>query len=155
MSEVKVSGHVFARIEYSDGRSEEIDFPNTILRKGRNALARCLTNDLDDSFQFYVSRMLFGDGGTSGGAVKFVNTERNGLFGVTRVDKPVSSQVDPDIPHQAIFTSVVTRSDANGYTLNEMALQMANGDLYSMVTFSDLNKTEQMQIIFNWRVSIL
>ena len=39
--------------------------------------------------------------------------------------------------------------------LNEMALQMANGQLYSMTTFPDLNKTEDMQITFNWRLNFI
>jgi len=154
-SPVKVSGYVKGIIERLDGSKELIEFPNTILRKGREALAASLTNEIGDDFDFYISRMLFGDGGTTGGAVKRVDTSRNGLFGVTRANKSVISQVDPDIPSQAIFTSVIAYSEANGYTLNEMALQMNNGDLYSMVTFPDLSKTEQVQITFNWRISYL
>lgn len=154
-SQVKAYGHVQAIIEYKSGEKKVIEFPNTILRKGRNALASALANDVGDSFNFYISRMLFGDGGTAGGATKFVDTARNGLFGITRANKPVISQVDPDIPSQVIFTSVVAYSEANGYTLNEMALQMNTGDLYSMVTFPDLTKTEQMQITFNWRLSFV
>lgn len=152
---VKVSGHVFRTIEYLDGRTEKVDFPNTILRKGREALASSLAHEIGDTFEFYVTRMLFGDGGTSGGATKFVNTERNGLFGVTRASKPVISQVDPNIPSQVIFTSVLSYSEANGAVLNEMALQMGSGDLYSMVTFADLTKTDQMQITWNWRLSFV
>jgi hypothetical protein len=99
--------------------------------------------------------MLFGDGGTSGGTLKYVDTQRTGLFGITRASKPVISQIDPNIPSQVVFTSVLTFDDANGYALNEMALQMSNGDLYSMVTFADLNKTSSMQITFNWRLSFV
>jgi hypothetical protein len=154
-SQIKAYGHVQGIIDYKNGEKIVIEFPNTILRNGRNALASGLANEVGDAFEFYVSRMLFGDGGTSGGAVKFVDTNRNGLFGVTRANKPVISQVDPDIPSQVIFTSVVAYSEANGYTLNEMALQMSTGDLYSMVTFPDLSKTEQMQITWNWRLSFV
>ena len=154
-SPIKAYGHVTAVIDYRDGGQQVIDFPNTILRKGREALAASLANDVGDSYSFYISRMLFGDGGTVGGATKKVDTSRNGLFGVTRANKSVISQVDPDIPSQVIFTSVVSYSEANGYTLNEMALQMNNGDLYSMVTFPDLTKTEQMQITWNWRLSFV
>jgi hypothetical protein len=39
--------------------------------------------------------------------------------------------------------------------LNEMALQMANGDLYSMVSFPDLTKTSEMSIIWNWTLSFI
>jgi hypothetical protein len=77
------------------------------------------------------------------------------LFGVTRVSKPVISTIDPNISSQVIFTSVITKEEGNGYPLNEMALKMANDDLYSMVTFPDLNKTNSMQIVFNWRISFV
>jgi hypothetical protein len=153
--EIKLFGDVEAIIDYKDGRREVLEFRNTILRKGREALAASLANEIGTSYDFFVSRMLFGDGGTTGGVPKYVNTERNGLFGVTRVSKSVISSVDPDIPSQVIFTSVVSFDEGNGYALNEMSLQMNNGDLYSMLTFPDLNKTEQMQITWNWRLSFV
>jgi hypothetical protein len=152
---VEVSGYVTVNIEYKDGRQEKREFKNTILRKGREALAKSLANDLGDTYQFYVNRMLFGDGGTAGGSVKYVDTVRNGLFGITRASKSVIAQVDPNIPSQVVFTAVLGFSDANGYAINEMALQMSNGDLYSMATFLDLNKTDQMQITWNWRISFV
>ena len=152
---VEVSGYVTVNIEYKDGRKEKREFKNTILRKGREALAKSLANDLGDTYQFYVNRMLFGDGGTAGGSVKYVDTVRNGLFGISRASKSVIAQVDPNIPSQVVFTAVLGFSDANGYAINEMALQMSNGDLYSMATFLDLNKTDQMQITWNWRISFV
>ena len=152
---IKTHGYVTAKIDYKDGRKETIEFKNTILRKGREALAKSLANDLGDTYQFYVNRMLFGDGGTAGGVVKYVDSQRNGLFGITRASKSIIAQVDPNIPSQVVFTAVLSFNDANGYALNEMALQMSNGDLYSMVTFLDLNKTDQMQITWNWRISFV
>jgi hypothetical protein len=152
---IKTHGYVTAQIDYKDGKKETIEFKNTILRKGREALAKSLANDLGDTYQFYVNRMLFGDGGTAGGIVKYVDSQRNGLFGITRASKSIIAQVDPNIPSQVVFTAVLSFDDANGYALNEMALQMSNGDLYSMVTFLDLNKTDQMQITWNWRISFV
>ncbi len=154
-SPMTVCGHVQGIIEHKNGDIKIIEFPNTILRTGRYAIASCLANDIGDQFDFYVSKMLFGDGGTSGGAVKFVDTARNGLFGITRANKNVIAQVDPSIPSQVVFTSVVGYDEANGYTLNEMALQMNTGDFYSMVTFPDLTKTESIQLTFNWRISVI
>jgi hypothetical protein len=95
--------------------------------------------------------MIWGSAGTSGDAPKFVNAERTGLFGSTVYNRPVVSVADGA---QAIFTSVIPFSTDN-MTLNEMALVMANGDLYSMVTFPDLNKTSSMQITWNWRISYI
>lgn len=152
---MKVIGTVERIIEYSDGRKEISEIKNTILRKGREALSNSLANSIGSTYEYYINRMLFGDGGTSGGTLKYVDTQRTGLFGITRASKPVISNVDPNIPSQVIFTSVLTFDDANGYSLNEMALQMANGDLYSMVTFADLSKTSLMQITFNWRLSFV
>jgi hypothetical protein len=67
----------------------------------------------------------------------------------------VLANIDNSIPTQAIFTSVIKFDEAVGVTLNEMALQMANSELYSMTTFPDLNKTADMQITFNWRLNFI
>ena len=99
--------------------------------------------------------MLFGDGGTQSGVKKYVNAGREGLFGVTRLSKPVISSIDGSIPTQVILTSVIKFDEIIGVTLNEMALQMADGDLYSMTTFADLNKTEDMQLTLNWKLNFV
>lgn len=148
-------GHVQAVIEYKTGEIEVIEFPNTVLTNGRQALAACLANQIGDQFNFYITRMLFGDGGTSGGTTKYVNASRNGLFGITRLSKPVIATIDPNISSQVIFTSVISYAEGNGAALSEMALKMANDDIYSMVTFADINKTSQMQITWNWRLSFV
>lgn len=153
--EVKALGHVQAIIDYSCGKKEFLEFPNIVLTKGREALAACLANEIGHGFNFYINRMLFGDGGFVDGSKKQVAASRNGLFGITQASKPVISSIDPNIPTQIILTSVLSKSDANGAVLSEMALQLANGDLYSMATFADLTKTSQMQITWNWRLSFV
>ena len=152
---IKAKGDVEMIIDYKSGNQEVRDFPNTVLRSGRQALALTLANQLGDDFQFYISRMLFGDGGTQGGVKKYVNSGRDGLFGVTRLSKPVLANLDTNVNTQVIFTSVITYDEAVGVVLNEMALQMANSHLYSMVTFADLTKTAEMQITFNWRLNFV
>jgi len=153
--QLQTRGDVEIIAEWKDGRKELLDVRNTILLTGRRALALGLANAIGDAFEFYITRMLFGDGGTSGGEKRFVNANRDGLFGVVKVSKPVLSNIDNSIPTQVILTSVLAYDEAVGITLNEMALQMANGDLYSMTTFPDLNKTEDMQITFNWRLNFI
>ena len=148
---IKTKGTVEAIIDWKNGKREIFQVPNTVLKKGRQAHAKVLANDIGDAFNFYVTRMIFGDGGTTGGVKKFVNASRTGLFGVTRLSKPVVSNIDSSVPEQVIFTSVVSFDELIGVSMNEMALQMANGDLYSMVTFADLNKTADMQITWNWK----
>lgn len=153
--DTKCYGHVYATIEHKSGKIEEINFKNTILVGGREALAASLANNVTNPYDFYISRMLFGDGGYTSGQTKYVETSRNGLFGITRASKSVIATIDSNIASQVTFTSVLTYSDANGYTLNEMALQMNNGNLYSMVTFPDLSKTDNIQIVWNWRLSFV
>jgi hypothetical protein len=152
---LKSKGAVSALIEWKNGEKKELDFPNTVLLSGRRALARSLANDFGDSYEFFIARMIFGDGGTQSGVKKFVEAGREGLFGVTRVSKPIVANIDINVPAQVIFTSVIRFDEAIGVTLNEMALQMATGEFFSMVTFPDLNKTEEMQITWNWRLNFI
>ena len=154
-SDVEPVGNVEMIIDYKSGEQKVTSFPNTVLKNGRRVLALTLANQLGSEFQFYITRMLFGDGGTQGGVKKYVNGSRNGLFGVTRLSKPVLANLDSVIDTQVIFTSVITYEEAIGVVLNEMALQMANGDLYSMVTFSDFTKSAEMQVTFNWRINFI
>jgi phage-related tail fiber protein len=148
-------GDVEADIEFRRGEIERIAFRNTILRTGREALALCLANRIGNDFDFFISRMLFGDGGVVGTSPKTVPTDRNGLFGTARVNKPVVANIDPNNPSQLVLTSVVSFDEGNGFALNEMALKMNNGDLYSMATFPSITKTNEMQITWRWRLSFI
>lgn len=153
--QLQTRGDVEIIKEWRNGNKESLDIRNTILLNGRRALALGLANAIGDGFNFYITRMLFGDGGTSGGEKRFVNSNRDGLFGVVQISKPVLANIDNSIPTQVILTSVISYDEGIGVTLNEMALQMANSELYSMTTFPDLNKTEDMQITFNWRLNFI
>jgi hypothetical protein len=154
-TDIKSIGSVEIIKDFSDGRQEIEIVRNNQLKNGRQALASCLANEVGDNFDFYISRMLFGDGGVSGGSLKSVDVNRNGLFGQTRVNKSVISSINPDNTSQAIFTTIINKSEANGFTLNEIALQMNTGDLYAMATFGGFTKTEEMQVTFNWRVTFI
>lgn len=148
-------GEVEINIDYLDGKKESWVVKNTILSKGKQAIAKALTNQFQGDFNLYITRMIFGDGGTQGGSPRYIYTDRNGLFGLTVLSKPVIASTDPALPQQAIFTSVVRLDDAVGQTINEMALQLANEDVFCMTTFADLTKTSQMQITFNWKISFV
>lgn len=148
----------------SPGKPTEIvEFRNAILRTGREALALSLANRTGGDFDFFVSRMLFGDGGATGGVPKSVQTDRTSLFGTVRVSKPVVANIDVNNGSQVIFTSVVSYDEGNGFTINEMALQMHGSvppggespSLYSMATFPGISKTSLMQLTFNWRISFI
>jgi phage-related tail fiber protein len=148
-------GTIKGTIEYKNGEKETINFNNAILRTGRAALALALSNRIGNDFDFFISKMIFGDGGTNGSVPKQVGDERNGLFGSARVVRPVISNIDPNNETQVVFTSVVPFDEGNGFELNEMALQLNNGDLYSMATFPGISKTSEMQITWNWRLSFI
>jgi hypothetical protein len=154
IDKIQPKGSVEIVLQFRDF-TKKIQFHNTVLLTGREALAASLANNIGSSYDFFINRMLFGDGGTSGGVPKHVGTERNGLFGITRAVKPVLATIDPNLPSRVIFTTVLSSEEANGYALNEIALQMNNGNLYSMATFADLNKTSAMSITFNWSLSFV
>ena len=151
-----VYGEIDALIEYNDGRKPKHWYrKNTVVNMGRTALAACLANDITDEFDYYISRMLFGSNGTTASGPKYVDASRNGLFGAADIWKPVIASIDPDNTNQVVFTSVLSYDEVVGVVLSEMALQMANGNLYSMTTFPDLSKTAQMQITWNWRITFV
>ena len=154
-SDIESQGFVDITVEDNSGNKKSWTVKNTVLRLGRIALAKTITNELGDYTNFYVMRMIFGTGGTESGQVKLVNTSRTGLYCATVAEKSVISNIDTTNPTQAIFTTVLSYADANGYAINEMALVLNNGDLYSMTTFADLNKTDQIQITFNWRINYI
>lgn len=141
---------------YNDGRpTTSRTMKNAVVKTGRQALAKALANQIGNSFEFYIARMLFGNGGTQNGIPRNITEDRTGLFGLTVASKGVISTIDPTITSLVTFTSVLGFNEANNTAINEMALQMANGDIYSMRTFADLNKTPQMQIVFNWKISFI
>lgn len=151
----KCYGHVTAKIINKNGDENFIDFKNAVLVGGRSELVKVLANKIGASYEQYVSRMIFGDGGTDGGNVRYVDADRTGLFGLTRASKPVVASIDANNTTQVIFTSVLGFNDANGYNLSEMALVLNNDILYSMATFAPLSKTSDIQIVWNWRVNLL
>lgn len=152
---IKLNGVLEQVTEWKDGHVEVCEYKNKVLDKGRQALARTLAGDLDSEFSFYISRMLFGDGGTQGGVKKYMYANRNGLFGTTRLAKPVIANINNSVPEQVIVTCVIRFDELVGVTINEMATQLGNGDIYSMVTFPDVNKTADMQITYNWKFSFV
>jgi len=168
--DVQSVGKLSCKIEYSNGKSYELMMPNTVVSKGREALAAVITNTFAscpvDSAAFlssnvtpslYINRMLFGNNGVDGSSVpKRVVASQNTLYcGVPLATKNVSAIVNPNVATQAIFTSVLLYSDANGVALSEMALQMTNNNLYSMITFPPITKTNQMQISFSWSINFV
>lgn len=147
---VKLKGYIQAKIKYKDtGKIETIQFKNTILDNGKTYLAKCL---LEEFPKLGIKYMIFGDGGTNNGQPREISPMQESLFGVTRIKKTVVSQVDPDVPKQIIFSVVIGEEEGNGFSLNEMALVLSDDTLFNLSTFSDLNKTDQMEIAWSWFV---
>lgn len=150
-----VRGDILRVTEYDNGKITKKRFKNTVLNNGRRALTASLANQFGDMYSFFIHKMVFGDGGCEGEAERFIGAERTGLFGITRAAKPVITRIDNTTPSQLILTSILTFDDANDYVLNEMGLQMANGQLYSMVTMPNFTKRSNMQLTWSWRLSFL
>jgi len=156
-SSISSEGVVEMVFEYEDGSSETIyqRTYNTILSTGKAAVARSLAGEIGSSFTNYVCKMQFGTNGTLSGVPRYVDAGRNGLFGPNLISKNVTAVIDPDNPATVIFTAILTPGDAVGNTITEMALQMVNGDLYSMVTMGGFTKSGSMQVTLNWRITYL
>ena len=76
-----------------------------------------------------------------------------GLFMLILLSTLISCQSEKD--KQLNEKSSLTFDDAVGYSLSEMALQLADESLYSMATFGDIAKTSGMQITYHWSISVV
>lgn len=124
---------------------------NTVLTIGKSILARTLANDLTSLV--YVSHMVFGQGGESGNIPRVVDPGRSSLFNsITGTQVAVASGWSSDYPTRVTFSASLGSSIANGYVINEAALQLSNGDLFSMITFGGLTKTSSLSFTLNWTI---
>jgi hypothetical protein len=151
--EIASHGKIFCTVVNKDGTFSKMAVRNKVVLSGRAALAKSLANQIGGDFNFYIARVLFGASGTVGGVPRYVNDGQDGLFGPVTLTKPVIASIDPLTPSQVTFTTTVAFAELIGQPINEMALEMANGDIFSMATFGDINKTSTMQLIWNWRLN--
>lgn len=143
--QIETKGYITCTIN----KSKVIKFPNHVLDTGKKFLASCL---LLQKKELYIANILFGDGGTLKGVPKEVNGSMQQLFGVTRLKKPTISQIDPEMPTRVIFSVVIGEDECNYGTLNEMGLELSNGELFSLSTFTDLNKDSNMELSWGWEI---
>lgn len=149
---LKPKGNGEIIIEYKD-KIQIVEFENEVINNGRMAMAKSFANQFGAEYDYWISSIAFGSGGTSGGVPRYVEASRTGLWGPTVITKPVTAVVGPSVTSVVSFTSVLTSSDAVGEVINEMGLIMNNGDFFSLTTFGDINKTSSMQIIINWKLT--
>lgn len=152
---IRQYGEVDVTIQNKNGIENTFTIKNAILTNAKNAHANAVCNNIGQTYQYYISNMIFGTNGTLNGSPKVVETSRSGLFGSTLVNKQVMSTINPQMSNQGIFTAVIGFDEGNGSIINEMALMMKNGELYSMVTLGGISKDSTIQIIFNWRISFV
>lgn len=152
---LQTRGDVECIIDYLDGRQERTEYVNTVLNGGKSNLAKSLAGDIGSAFLYYVCKMQFGGGGTVGGVPRYVEASRNGLFGAVLIRKNTTATIDPLTPTTVVFTAILAFGDLVGQTINEMGLEMADANLYSMVTFGDITKTSSMQVTWNWKLSFI
>lgn len=149
MEFIKPKGFIEARIKYRNTNEIKIlKFNNQTLNSGKEFLCNCLL----EKSPLFISNMLFGDGGTDKGEPKEIQAFQENLNGVVRIKKQVIAQIDPEVSTQAVFTIIIGENECNGITLNEMALELSNEKLFSLSTFADLNKTDDMEITWSWFV---
>jgi len=146
-------GFIQAIIKRKYQKPEILRFKNQVLNKGKSFLARCLIEENKNTV--YIANMLFGDGGAVNGVPKEVSPSAEHLNGVTRIKKKVISQIDPEFPTQAIFTVIIGEEEGNDFTINEMGLELSDESLFSLSTFADFNKTDQMEITWSWSIAIM
>lgn len=154
MNELLVpKGYIQAKIKYKNDKIEILRFKNQVLNKGKSFLARCLLEENKNTV--HVANMLFGDGGAVNGMPKEVSPSVEHLSGVTRIKKAVVSQIDPESPMQAIFTVIIGEEEGNDFTMNEMGLELSDESLFSLSTFADFNKTDQMEVTWSWSIAFM
>lgn len=146
---------VFEIIEGNKTSTNSICINNKILRTGRIALTNALANNFGSSFEYFITGMSFGSGGTSGGVIRYIDDTRESLFGPTLITKGVISSINSETPTKVTLTSVLTFDEAVGEIINEMALRMRNGSYFSMATFGDITKTSSTQLTFNWSLNFV
>ena len=154
-SKIETKGYISCLIEYDDGLKETVDFNNSVKLKGKSAIGKILLNQVGDVNSFFINRMLFGDGGRNGGIPRIVEQDNNSLFGTVRVVKPVVSTANPNDSTEIRFSSTLGKEDGNGIHIDEMSLQMENGDLFSMATWPGFVKASNMQITFTWKIVLI
>ena len=165
---VKAKGSIKIDIEYHNGKKFTQLCDNVVLISGREALAKSLTNTLGtcpaattNSIgelvpSLYINAMIFGNQGVDGTLTpKVVSPARTSLYGPAIASKPVNSYVDGTVTTNAVFVATLLYGDAVGYNVNEMALQLSDNTLYSMVTYPNLSKTADMQVTFTWTLSFV
>jgi hypothetical protein len=139
------------RISLLVNKVEKFTFKNQLLNPGRRFLLSNLI-PRPSSSPIFIKSILFADGGTHNNEVRMVEPEMEHPFGVIRMRKEVISQVNPEVPTEALFSVTVGENEGNDFTLNEMGLELSNGDLFSLATFPDFNKTSQMALDWSWSV---
>jgi len=150
---IKPKGFIKAEIKFkATGETKIIEFHNMVLNSGKEFLAKCLL----EGSKPIIANILFGDGGIGeNGQPKEISPNCDKLYGITRVKKSVTAQIDPETPTQVIFSIVLNEDEGNDHPLNEMGLELSDGTLFSLSTFANLNKNDQMEVGYWWFVSML
>lgn len=154
---IKCNGNIEIIIKNLETNTLEIkNQKNTVLTVGKAALASCLANSFSGNFNFYITNLLLGTNGVDGGGNPLVvSADRTGLFGATLISLPTFASISGNADQIVTFTSTLSSSQANGNSISELALQMANGDLYSLSTTGAISKDSSKQIIINWTLSFI
>lgn len=152
LSTINTQGKIILEIYNLKTKENRVYYKkNTVLDSGKSSLAKSLTNNVSSPYEFYINQMVFGSGGEDGNSQKTIDTSRTSLYYQTLAVN-VSSSWDINYPTKALFVATITSGQINGTTVNEAGLVNQNGDLFSMVTFPGLSKTDEIQLTLNWEI---
>lgn len=146
----KATGDVQIIVKTKNQPTIIINHHNKILRGAKVMATDALLNDFGDAFLGYVNAVIIGTNGVESGSPKVVDETRTGLFGTTLLTKPVIASRDETT--RGVFTFSIGFDEGNGEDINEMALVMADGTLYSMTCFGSISKDDSKSIVCNWYV---
>lgn len=145
---ISVRGTVTRIIEFHSGEKEITSFQNMIIDGGKRAIATYLSGV--DSPK--ISHMVFGNGGSSQGQLRMVKPEQNELFGITHIKKKVIGQMEDN---HIVFATTIEAYEIND-TINEMALQLDNSEIFSIVTMPDFVAPPQLKrITWKWYLAVI
>ena len=103
------------------------------------------------SYNFYISKMVFGTGGEDGTIPKTIDINREDIYNSV-LEVPVSPEWNIGYKTRFKCTGVISTTDCNSMRINEAGLKTEEGELFSMVTFSGLTKSSELKFTLNWTI---
>lgn len=152
-SPLRVRGQIQLTIRHADGRVRRIVVKNTITYAGCNALLFLLAQSSGNAADWKLARLIPGRNATPP------------TVGDLAVIDPVASPdqvvlTNPDLvvstaTGELVVTGTLQTSQANGSTLREVGLVLANGWLFARQIHPAVDKDSSISITYTWRIAMV